>query len=176
MSKVQFQINPQHIAHFLANKAKGVCVEVTNTTTQESGWLFIGHTSYWRKYRYHLLDKVKWVVSCYLQEDELSPFEGGNSSSMVKTKYSGDIIEVTKIIKKEVDNFSGEDLFNRDITVLFPFFQPFEEPERCRWSLRSFYRGNRVETCSIYIGEEYYRLVKVDGICFKTNTEVYRQI
>lgn len=171
MSTVRFQINPNHISHFLANKAKGVCVEATNLETQETGWLFVGHTSYWKRYKNHLLTKVKWVISCYLEEDELSPF-GGNSNSIVRTKYSGDTIKATKV----VDNFSDEDLFNSDITVFFPSFQPFEEPEGCRWSVRSLYRGNRVETCSIYIGEEYYRLVRVDGICFKTSTEIYRQI
>ena len=84
-----FQIIPIHISNYISEKDKGgVCVEATHLDTQETGWLYVGHTSHWRSRKELLKNKVKWVISCLLPDLEYSPFPQGEIVNNIKTSLS----------------------------------------------------------------------------------------
>jgi hypothetical protein len=107
MSTVQFQIKSAHVQHFLAEKAKGVCVEAINLNTQETGWLYVGHNYCWNKHKDLLSNKITWVVSCFLKDNNLSPFEGGNANQLVKTEYSNGILAATIESRQQISYSSA---------------------------------------------------------------------
>ena len=103
MSTVRFQINPNHISHYISEKSKGgVCIEVTNTNTQETGWLYVGHTFEWKKRKKMLEGKVRWVASCYLTEKNYSVV-GINCE--VKTSLRGSELIVESGRYREDENY-----------------------------------------------------------------------
>ncbi len=167
MSTVTFQVNPKHISHFISEKSKGgVCIEVTHTETQETGWMFIGHTSNWRQRKEMLKGKVRWVASCFLKDNHYSPFEGGNSNKMVSTCLKGNKLEVT------INNSSTSITNNQSLPSVEDWTVVEEELPRLNWY--SYSTTNREYSCLFrpeWGGVRYF--IRIDNVIYEVSREIY---